>query len=215
MTTKHVPEPSDRPSGTRSWKPTFVIATEGEKTEPDYFAHLNRTYDDINIILCPADDGRSEPRQVLDKLLCKKQELSNTQSNTYHYWIAIDHDDRPRSYLAEVMQDAESNDISVADSNPCFEAWLIQHFSPIADIVELSHLNQVKGCGYVINNHLKRPEYDPHYKKGRLDRDTYIPKVKSAIENAEFDEIAATDYDDFGCTGSRVHLLVKKILPDL
>ena len=113
------------------------------------------------------------------------------------------------------MQDAEANEISVADSNPCFEAWLIQHFSPLAEIVELSHVNQVKGCGYVIAEHLKQQDFDPEYNKSSLDDEIYMPRVNSAIENAEFDEVAASDYDDFCYTGSRVHLLVKEILSNV
>ena len=213
MTPNLVPEQSDRRSGDRSRKPTFVIATEGEKTEHDYFAYLDRVHQEINVILMPADDGQSQPRQVLDKILCKKQELDEDELKTYHYWIVIDHDRRPRPDLEQVMQDAKDNQIFVADSNPCFEAWLIQHFGPLTEIVELSHVNPVKSCRYVIDNHLKHPEYDPDYKKGRLDKDIYIPKVKSAIENAKFDEVAAGDVDDFTYTGSRVHILVERILP--
>ena len=209
-----IPEPSDRPSGDRARKPTYVIATEGEKTEPDYFAYLDRDYLNINVILLPADDGHSQPRQVLNKLLCKKQELDNDEFKTYQYWIVFDHDRRPRQELEQVMQDAEANEISVADSNPCFEAWLVQHFSPLADIVELSHVKQVKSCRYVTDKHLKCPDFDPNYKKRRLDSMIYMPKVNSAIENAEYDVAVASDCDEFYYTGSRVHLLVKDMLPD-
>ena len=41
-----------------------------------------------------------------------------------------------------------------------------------------------------------------------------MPKVKSAIANAEFDEVISKDLDNFECTGSRVHELVKEMLPD-
>ena len=110
------------------------------------------------------------------------------------------------------MQDAEANQISVADSNPCFEAWLIQHFSSLTDILELSHVNQVKSCNYVIDKHLKR--FDRKYKKSNLDSAIYMPKVNSAIENAKYDENIASKLDDFTYTGSRVQKLVKEILTD-
>ncbi len=210
-----VSEQYDRPTGDRSRKPTFVIATEGEKTEPDYFAYLDRLYQDINVILLPADDGHTQPCQVLHKLLCKKQELDKDELKTYQYWIVFDHDRRPRPDLEQVMQDAEANQILVADSNPCFEAWLIQHFSPLAEIVELSHRKPVKSCRYVIDNHLKRPEYDPDYKKGKLDSTIYMPKVNLAIQNAEFDNDIVSNLDSFTYTGSRVHTLVEEILPDV
>ena len=174
----HIPEQDERKSGVRPRKPTIVIATEGEKTEPDYFAYLDRIYQDINIIVFPANNGRSQPRQVLNYLLCQKQDLAKIDLSSYQYWIVIDHDRRPRPDLEKIMQDAEANQISVADSNPCFEAWLIQHFSSLTDILELSHVNQVKSCDYVISEHLKR--YDPEYKKGSLDNTIYMPKVKSA-----------------------------------
>lgn len=119
--------------------------------------------------------------------------------------------DRAR-ILEEVVQGAEDNQVSVADSNPCFEAWLIQHFSSLTDIVELSNANPVKSCSFVIENHLKR--FDPQYRKGRLDSTLYMPKVKPALENAEFDEVTNADLNDFTVTGSRVHNLVKDILSD-
>lgn len=212
MISNHIPNLEERKSGERLRKPTFVIATEGEKTEPDYFAYLDRFYQDINIILLPANDGFSQPRQVLDKILYKKTELEKNELSSFQYWIVFDHDRRPRTDLETVMQDARHNQISVADSNPCFEAWLIQHFSTLTDIVELSNVSPVKSCDYVIANHLKR--FDPEYKKGRLDSNIYMPKVKPAMQNAEIDELTNADVNDFKITGSRVHKLVKDILPD-
>ena len=212
MKINHIPEQYERKSGVRPRKPTIVIATEGEKTEPDYFAHLDRIYHDINIIVFPADNGRSQPRQVLNNLLCQKQDLAKIDLSSYQYWIVIDHDRRPRSELEKVMQDAEANQVSVADSNPCFEAWLIQHFNSLTEIVDLSHVNQVKSCNHLIDNHLKR--FDRKYKKSKLDSTIYMPKVNSAIQNAEFDEDAASELDDFTHTGSRVQKLVKEILTD-
>lgn len=212
MMTNLVPEQYERPSGVRHRKPTFVIATEGEKTEPDYFAYLDRKYNDVNMILLPADDGHSQPCQVLNKLLCKKKELANDQLDSYQYWIAIDHDGRPRSELEDVVRDAKANKVFVADSNPCFEAWLLQHFTAITDIPELSHVKPVKTCRTVTDKYLK--SFDPKYKKGSLDSCIYMPKVRSAIQNAEFDEDAASDSDEFKRTGSRVHKLVNEILTD-
>lgn len=210
MSTDRLSEEYVRTSGGRTRKPTFVIATEGEKTEPDYFTYLARAYQDINIIPLPASDGHSQPRQVLNKLLSWKVELTKEEVESYHYWIVIDHDRRPRPNLERVMQDAKDNDVSIADSMPCFEAWLIQHFCKLSRIAKDSRINQVRRCRYLINRHLKR--YDPNYKKGRLDSAVYLPKVKSAIENAEFDEVAASGKDEFAYMGSRVHKLVKAIL---
>lgn len=207
----HIPEQHGRTSGVRLRKPTFVIATEGEKTEPDYFAYLDRIHHDINIIPVPANDGHSQPRQVLNNLLHKKQEIENKGLSSYQYWIVFDHDRRPRPELEEVMKEAQANQVFVADSNPCFEAWLIQHFSSLTDIVELSHVRPVKSCAYVIENHLKRQDFDPEYRKGSLDSNLYMPKVCTAIQNAEFDEETARHSDEFNCTGSRVHKLVKRI----
>lgn len=212
MIPNRIPGHYERKSGERSRKSTFVIATEGEKTEPNYFAYLDREYADINIIILPADDGQSQPYQVLDKLLCKKQELENEGVKSYQYWIVIDHDHRPYAKLKQVMDDAEANQVFVADSNPCFEVWLIQHFRSLTDIVELSPKRQVKRCKSVTDEHLKHQDFDPGYNKRRLDRSIYIPKVSSAIDNAEFDEDTASDLDAFTYTGSRVYKLVKDIL---
>lgn len=212
MIPNDIPEQYKRESGERPWKPTFVIATEGEKTEPNYFAYLDRFYQEINIVLLPANDGHSQPRQVLDKILCKKQEFEKEDMKAYQYWIVFDHDARPRTDLESVMQDAIDNQISVADSNPCFETWLIQHFSSLTEIVELSHVTPVKSCAQLINKQLKRQEFDPEYKKRSLDGDLYMPRVNCAIQNAEYDENVTSDLDEFCYTGSRVKNLVKQLL---
>ena len=209
MSTDRLSERHERKSGIRLRKPTFVIATEGEKTEPDYFAYLDRAYQDINIIVIPASDGHSQPNQVLNTLLSRKEELAE-DLDTYQYWIVIDHDRRPRPDLERVRRDAEHNKVAVADSNPCFEVWLIQQFSPLTNIVELSHVRQVRSCRFVTDKHLK--QFDSKYRKRNLDSSVYMSKVETAIENAELDEIAASDKDDFEYTGSRVNRLVKVIL---
>ena len=188
----------------------MVIATEGERTEPDYFAYLDRAYPDVNLIIVLANDGHSQPYQVLSKLLSRKQELERRDSSEYQYWIVIDHDQRPRPEIESVLQDAKAHQVSVADSNPCFEVWLLQHFSALTSIVELSHVKPVRSCRYVIGTHLK--PYDPEYKKGRLKSTSYIPNVVTAIQNAEFDEMSADDSDEFAYAGSRVHKLVKEII---
>ena len=210
MMNKDIPPERERRSGVKLRKPTIVIATEGEKTEPDYFTYLERDYREINIIVVPANNGHSQPRQVLNSVLCKRQELAKEGLSSDQYWIVIDHDRRPRPELEKVIQDAEDDQISVADSNPCFEAWLLQHFSSLTNILQLSHRRPVKRCGYVIEKHLKR--FDPDYKKGSLDSTIYMPKVKSAIQNAEFDELTTRDLDNYTYTGSRVQFLVKEIV---
>ena len=93
-----------------------------------------------------------------------------------------------------------------------FRGLVTSTFSSLTDILQLSHVNQVKSCDSVIKEHLK--QFDPKYKKGSLDDKIYMPKLTKALQNAEYDEETARELDPFRYTGSRVQKLVKEILTD-
>ena len=116
-----------------SERDTIVIATEGEKTEPDYSIYLQRRFREIIVDIVPRDYSRSDPMQVLDDLIDYIGQESPGRNNAKAHMIVIDNDGRPPEVMDEVITKATENCVSVADSNPCFELWLLFHRKPLSD----------------------------------------------------------------------------------
>ena len=109
----------------------FVIATEGEKTEPSYFAIFK---DDLVIhVHCVKGDHQSSPKQVLHRM---KQHLErNGITKTDEAWLVVDKDrwsDEQLVQLHEWSQGASNRGFAL--SNPKFEYWLLLHFEDGTDI---------------------------------------------------------------------------------
>ena len=107
----------------------FLIATEGERTEPDYFhelqsrAIIDRSRTKIEVI--PTSDGSSAPEYVLGRLnaIASRYQLADFD----RCWLVIDYDRWGGGKLAQVTQLASQKAYATAVSRPCFELWLILH----------------------------------------------------------------------------------------
>lgn len=54
-----------RPTGERRYKKLFLISTEGQLTEPDYFSFFNHTNSVVKVN-CLKSGSKSSPQKVLD-----------------------------------------------------------------------------------------------------------------------------------------------------
>ena len=113
-----------RKQGTREPKPVIHIYTEGEKTEPNYFNaiknELRVSEIDIKVI------GLGDHTDSLVKRVIKiKDGISKTDEES-EWWVVFDKDDHAK--FNQAIEKAESEGISVAYSNECFELWFILHF---------------------------------------------------------------------------------------
>lgn len=87
-------------------------------------------------------------------------------------WCVFDVDDFPD--VEEAVAKAKRLNIETAVSNPCFELWLLLHFSPVT-----AHLPDAAAAV------AKLKRYVPEYTKSRLDFSTYSSGVQAALERAE------------------------------
>lgn len=107
----------------------IVIATEGEKTEKQYFENL---FDSPAIqvrILETKPDDKSAPRYVLERLAAY-QDACDLKGDD-ELWLMTDVDRWEVKELKAVCRVARQKGILIAISNPCFELWLRLHFAEV------------------------------------------------------------------------------------
>lgn len=115
-----------RKLGNRRYRKIFIIATEGNKTEPEYFKIFNKPKTLIKIH-CLKSKDRSAPQQVLNRMqeYLKKEGLLKSDEA----WLVVDKDDWQNYQLDQLFQwSQQAKNYGFALSNPSFEYWLLLHF---------------------------------------------------------------------------------------
>lgn len=114
---------------------SFLIVTEGEKTEPNYFRSLLKRLQlvspNFTIIHPEATDPVSLTQAAI--ALCEERRKLSKKNNVVAYdevWIVFDlegpHNQRQKlAQQARMITGAEN--FHFASSNPCFEFWLLLH----------------------------------------------------------------------------------------
>jgi hypothetical protein len=161
---------------------TFLIVTEGEKTEPNYFIalrnHLQIAADDDQILHPEGTDPLTLTREAIQLRDDRRKEARKGFAIAYdEVWVVVDlekpHDER-RKLAAAAMALKEAVGIKFALSDPCFEDWLLLHEEyttvPFTD------------CDKVIER-LKR-HWD-EYKKGLTPTPGFLKKLPAAVSYAE------------------------------
>ena len=159
-----------RAIGQRRYRKIFVIATEGIKTEPSYFA----IFEDNSVIhvRCVKRTRGSSPAQVLRDM---ERHLERQQiAKTDEAWLVVDKDQWTDAQLAELHQWSQGEDNrGFALSNPRFEYWLLLHFEAGAGI------SSSRECSRRLRRHL--PNYDKSVDRRKFTRD----KIVKAVERAK------------------------------
>jgi len=119
-----------RRAPTRQPKIRFTLFCEGRNTEPQYFRALRSHYNNSLISIRIENTGRvpiTLARTALDFVVTatRKGKRKNLFEEHDQVWIVVDRDEHER--FDEAVKLCETNGISVARSNPCFEVWLILH----------------------------------------------------------------------------------------
>lgn len=195
---------------------TIVIATEGEKTEPDYFKALQRKFRGINVDVVQRNPGESDPRQVLRDLVNHKKTRSRRFSNVIAYWMVIDNDGRADEIFDDVAKDAVANECHIADSNPCFELWLLFHKKSLDDyncseLKELKSNKKPRARSSRRRLELELVKEFGSYNKKKLKTSDYIPNIGKAIENARKSDVCSCEAW-MDRIGSRVYKLAESII---
>lgn len=185
-----------RPLGVRRYRTLFVIATEGDQTEPQYFGMFN-TAETFVHVECLRSRHESTPAQVLARMKIYIQDKGLKPGD--EAWLVVDKDQWSEEQLAELHQWSTAKDsYGLAVSNPKFEYWLLLHFE------DGDGISSPQDCMRRLSRHL------PAYDKGRLAVARISPGIASAVERARRkDTPACLDWPR--AVGTTVYRLVEKL----
>ncbi len=101
----------------------YLIYTDGEKTEPNYFRGIK---DSLSCEERRKIEIKTNVSKNADKLVEDCLSALANSPNYYQPWIVLDKDEEQR--FDEIIKEAESKDIKVGWSNPCLELWFLAYF---------------------------------------------------------------------------------------
>lgn len=130
--------PELRKGESLSPKKAFLIACEGECTEPNYIKNLVRL-EKLSKNIAEGTTVRIAPHQHSDPLGVFTDFMSISNRDDFdECWIVIDRDaveykgrgfgGHTKENFYKAINEASKNNVKVAFSNPCFELWIDLHF---------------------------------------------------------------------------------------
>jgi len=186
-----------RPLGERRYRKMFVIATEGAKTEPEYFSILQQIVGNVTV-KCLTRDNKSAPRTVLNRM--KEYLHDESLRDEDEAWLVVDRDNWKNGQLAQLYNwSKEHNNYGLAVSNPNFELWLLFHFD------EASGITTAQKCSTRLKRYLS--DYKKDIGKQTITKDMVLRAISRAKER---DNPPCHDWPR--TTGTTVYRLVERIL---
>jgi hypothetical protein len=165
----------------RTPKPTILVVTEGEVTEPEYLGALLRACRNPRVTIKVAKE-HGVPKTVVAVAKQYKDEAEASakreRDENLAYdsvWCVFDIDEHPA--VGEAKEMARDNDICLAVSNPCIELWLLLHFSESPGMQHRAAIHKrLKKHVPDYDKHVKYELYEPGYpqavaRAGRLDEE--------------------------------------------
>ncbi|WP_371783429.1 RloB family protein [Streptosporangium subroseum] len=123
------------PSPIRRGNRVFYVAVEGEVTEPDYLAYLNKEFgEDHDFFIHTLSVGNGlKPLPCVEKVLEYEGEVRDHEirypeddARKPRLWAVFDRDQHHG--IPEAMKKARKGDVRIAFSHPSFDLWLLLHF---------------------------------------------------------------------------------------
>ena len=148
----------------------FIIATEGQETEKQYFSLFGSPR--IKVVVLPTLDNRSAPDYVLQRLKDFSQKYYLNDEDML--WLVLDVDRWKDKKLNLVCREAKQNGYHLAISNPCFEVWLWLHLDEL-----VTEAKTCKDFEQQIRMRLGS------YNKSNLELSVYRSNIADAIERAQ------------------------------
>lgn len=106
----------------------FLIVSEGEKTEPNYFKALSEQLPQELINLTIVGEGKNTI-SVIDAAIRLRDEREEESDFPFdEVWAVFDKDDFPDQRFNAAVEKGEQEDIKTAYSNEAFELWYVLHF---------------------------------------------------------------------------------------
>jgi len=162
-------------------KLTFLIATEGTQTEPNYFNALkkelgksNRFSIDISV------QGKGKPTVTLVNKVYRQIEYNHQEYD--RVWVVFDKDEF--TDFDEAIQQAAEYKINCAWSNESFELWLLLHFKEVS-----KHTSRKDLCDMLetaIRNELHKTDPNALYDYSKGDEKIYEHITKLGNETDAF-----------------------------
>ena len=194
---------------------SIIIATEGEATEPVYFEELalddRFRHPSVEIKVLPTELGLSAPRHVIRRLDKIKRQHGMYEGD--ELWLVIDKDRWKDAQLSEVTQLVMQKGYYLADSNPCFELWLLLHHRSLECYTELELAELKENRKEKFRSSRRRLDLElmkicGSYDSSNLKTSDYIPFVDSAVTNGNSADSNENDRW-LNQIGSRVYKLVR------
>lgn len=188
----------NRSTGRRRYRKLFVIATEGTKTEPQYFALFNNRHSVVKVV-CVKGKPHSAPHRVLGRMKDRLKRENLLPSD--EAWLVIDKDEWTDGQLAQLHAwSQKKKNYGFALSNPKFEYWLLLHFERGTGI------GSSRECSDRLKQHL------PNYDKGIDGREFTPDRIKEAIDRAKARDNSPCEDWPRALGSTTVYKLVEKIL---
>lgn len=158
----------------RSYRPVFIIATEGKRTEPDYFTmEIFRSRERPVRVKVLRGCSRSSPRAVLGRM--REYLRSYDRADGDEAWLVVDTDQWKDEELEELYAWSQSDAYTnLAVSNPQFEYWLVLHFE------DGNNISNKSECLTRLGKHV------PNYNKSNIPKARFtVTRVKCAVKRAK------------------------------
>lgn len=157
----------------RQTNEVILIVCEGEKTEINYLKQLKDFFRLNNVSIDILSSKKPSPSQVV--------EFANGNNKQKYDKVYCVFDKDMHSTFDEALQKCKKYNFEAIVSNPCFEFWILLHFTYTTANFHTDNKNSP--CDKLINNYLKThiKDYSKSYKSfAQLIEN----KLNQAIENA-------------------------------
>ncbi len=208
--------PLSRKSGHRDAR-LIVIACEGSKTEKKYFEDLTVADKYRNprvwVEVLDRKSTSSSPNHVLASLDQCKNHYGLHPSRGDQLWLVFDIDSWPTGMIKDVIKQSLEKKYLVAESNPCFEIWLLMHLKALSEYGE-EEMCELRTNSKTENRNRLETELMKlcgEYNKSNLNTSHYIPHVDNAIKNAEQSD-SESETRWLNQIGSRVYKLAQSTI---
>lgn len=195
---------------------SFLIVSEGERTEPLYFKGIQKQIQDktggvMEVVQAPVIDIHGEGCATRKLVELTERIVKNAKILYQNIWIVLDKDDFPD--FDQAIKEGEEKGYNIAWSNQSFEYWLYLHFYYSDSALDRHGWNQK------LDEIFEQYQLgDGAYQKNYEDIFQLVNKfdgVKTAVKNAERrmadfrkDIDRPSDYNP----GTMVHKLVRELM---
>lgn len=165
-----------RQKPTKQPNKVILVICEGEKTEIKYFKSLKEFLNLISVTIDIVPSSHPDPKQIIKYAIQKIRQFHEYDE----IYCVFDKDLHTQKYINKVLETANKNNFKAIVSDPCFEFWILLHFTKIMPTLSTSQ----SPCK-ALQKHKKFKENLPHYSKDYDFKDIIASRLPTAIKNAK------------------------------